>query len=146
MTDEISASSPSACPFCEVMDVDFEGLKHDGTENGNLEFTWECPDCKNIFRTIKKLDSDGPDVWSLLWLENSDADVSRVVKVAGDDEDVCVKMQRAKHNMLQGNAYEVQGNKWSVDRLFEMFGEMCDLPVSEEGGEGSFESLFMGEE
>jgi len=147
MTGEFSASSPEACPFCSVTGVEFEGVTHDGTEDGDLEFTWECPDCENTFKTVKELDTDGPEVWSLLWLERSENDVSRVVKVEGNDDAVGVKMQRAKHNMLEGDAYEVQGNRWSIDRLFDAFGEEYDLPEEEDvGGEGSFESLFMGEE
>lgn len=146
MTDEFSAASPSACPFCEAMGIDFEGITHDGTDDGDLEFTWECPECENTFKTIKALESDGPEVWSLLWLEDLESNVFRVVQVEGDDDAPGVKIQRAKHNMLQGDAYEVQGNKWSIDRLFDIFGEVYDLPVAEDVGEDSFESLFMRNE
>lgn len=146
MTDEISASSPEACPFCSITSVEFDGVTHNGTDDGDLEFTWNCPECKNTFKTVKKLDSDGPEVWSLLWLETSKNGVSRVVKVEGNDESGSVKIQRAKHNMLEGDAYEVQGTEWSIDRLFDLFGEEYDLLEEDICGEDSFESLFMREE
>lgn len=131
--NEFTASQPQACPFCATEQGFEECVTHDSTDDGDLEFLWECEHCENRFTTIKPLDTDGIENHTLMWVETDEHGVTQVLHIEGGEDCAGVEWKRAQFNMMECRVYEVHGRDWAVERLFEMFKTMYDLPDESDG-------------
>lgn len=133
MSEEYSASEPIRCPFCaEKPPEEFKNITHNQTNNGNLQFFWECPKCENRFTTIKKVEYDAKENHTLMIVRDEN-EVVEVIYIEGGEEDPTVMWNRAQINMTNLDLYELHGLAYSVETTFNLLSSTLGLSERDNG-------------
>lgn len=147
--DQLDWTNPQYCPYCGSDDLaksedwkqrDCPVPEELRTTESQVSFRLhgynECNACGGEFETMSEIKTHTPryntHTIQVAWDSEDQNSIVGVKYIEGDENDISVKAERAKWNMMFGGCGEFQGPEYAMRDLYNFLLENVDIEAEEE--------------